>query len=114
MAKLSRCHECANNKYYGGSETVCDSCVNHSNFKQKGVAMEEKIKNIIVEQLGVKLEDLTREANFTEDLAADSLDLVELVMAMEVEFNIEIPDEDAEKLLTVGQVIEYIESKTIK
>lgn len=114
MVKLSRCHECANNKYYGGLEDLCDKCVNHSNFKQKGEAVEEKIKNVIIEQLGVKASDVTREANFMEDLAADSLDCVELTMALEVEFNIEISDEDAEKLLTVGQVIDYIEAKTIK
>jgi len=76
------------------------------------MTVEERIKNIIVEQFGVKLEEATPEALFVDDLGADSLDLVELTMAMEEEFNIQITDEDAEKLDTVGKLIQYIEEKT--
>ena len=75
---------------------------------------EEKIKSIITEQLGVKKEDITRESSFVDDLGADSLDTVELVMALEDEFGTEIPDEDAEKLTTVGRAIDYIEEKIEK
>lgn len=71
----------------------------------------EKIKSIIAEQLGVKPEEVTPQASFIEDLGADSLDTVELVMALEEEFGIEIPDEDAEKMATVGDAIKYIEEK---
>ena len=72
---------------------------------------DERVTKIITEQLGVDEEDVTPEANFVEDLGADSLDTVELVMAFEEEFGIEIPDEDAEKILTVQQAIEYINEK---
>ncbi len=75
------------------------------------MALEDKVKEIIVEQLGVNAEQVTPAASFIEDLGADSLDTVELVMAFEEEFNAEIPDEDAEKLTTVGAVIEYLKSK---
>ncbi len=68
----------------------------------------EKVKSVIVEQLGVSEEEVTREASFTEDLGADSLDTVELVMALEEEFSTEIADEDAEKLTTVGKTVDYI------
>lgn len=71
--------------------------------------IEQRVKDIIVEQLGVKPEQVTPEAKFIEDLGADSLDTVELVMALEEEFGHEIPDEEAEKLQTVGDVIRYIE-----
>ena len=71
---------------------------------------EEKVKDIIVEQLGVNPEQVTKDAKFIEDLGADSLDTVELVMAFEEEFGIEVPDEDAEKLQSVGDVVSYIES----
>jgi len=71
----------------------------------------EKIKKIIVDQLGVDESEVTPEASFVDDLGADSLDTVELVMALEEEFGIEIPDEDAEKLLTIEDVINYIEAK---
>ncbi len=71
----------------------------------------QKIKGIIAEQLGVKPEEVTDQAKFVEDLGADSLDTVELVMALEEEFGIEIPDEDAEKMTTVGEAIKYIEEK---
>lgn len=70
-----------------------------------------RIKAIIAEQLGVKQEEVTEEAKFIDDLGADSLDTVELVMALEEEFGIEIPDEDAEKMVTVGDAIKYIEEK---
>ncbi|NIM03051.1 acyl carrier protein [bacterium] len=72
------------------------------------MAVAEKVKEIIVEQLGVDPEEVTMEASFVNDLGADSLDTVELVMALEEEFNIEIPDEEAEKLDTVGKAIDYI------
>ncbi len=75
------------------------------------MSLEEKVKEIIVEQLGVNAEQVKPEASFIEDLGADSLDTVELVMAFEEEFRAEIPDEDAEKLTTVGAVIEYLKSK---
>ncbi len=68
----------------------------------------EKIKAIIVEQLGVSETAVTMEASFIDDLGADSLDIVELVMALEEEFDLEIPDADAEKVVTVGDVVEYI------
>ncbi len=72
-------------------------------------SIESKVRDIIVEQLGVSADQVTTEAKFIEDLGADSLDTVELVMAFEEEFNIEVPDEEAEKLLTVSDVIRYIE-----
>lgn len=75
------------------------------------MALEEKVKEIIVEQLGVNAEQVTPEASFIDDLGADSLDTVELVMAFEEEFGAEIPDEDAEKLTTVGAVISYLKEK---
>ncbi|GDY23863.1 acyl carrier protein [Verrucomicrobiota bacterium] len=70
--------------------------------------IEEKVKAIIVEELGVKAEQVIPDAKFIEDLGADSLDTVELVMALEEEFGMEIPDEEAEKLQCVGDVIKYI------
>ncbi len=73
--------------------------------------VDERVKKIIAEQLGVEEEEVTPEAHFVEDLGADSLDTVELVMALEEEFEIEIPDEDAEKLRTVGDAIAYLEAK---
>ena len=73
--------------------------------------IEDKVKDIIVEQLGVNAEQVTSTARFIEDLGADSLDTVELVMAFEEEFGAEIPDEQAEKLLTVGDVVNYIKEK---
>ena len=74
------------------------------------MAVAEKVKSIIVEQLGVDADEVTMEASFTDDLGADSLDIVELVMAFEEEFGIEIPDEDAEKITRVKEAIEYIDS----
>ncbi|MGH7515791.1 MAG: acyl carrier protein [Gemmatimonadales bacterium] len=73
--------------------------------------VEEKVKDIIVEELGVEREKLTSEASFMEDLGADSLDTVELVMAFEKEFDIDITDEDAEKLRTVGDAMNYLHEK---
>ena len=70
--------------------------------------VEERVKQIVVEQLGVKEEEVSGESSFVDDLGADSLDTVELVMALEEEFNIEIPDEEAEKITTVQQAIDYI------
>jgi len=72
--------------------------------------LETKVKEIIVERLGVDPNEVTPQASFVNDLGADSLDTVELVMALEEEFGIEIPDEDAEKIQTVGQAIEYIKT----
>jgi acyl carrier protein len=73
--------------------------------------LEEKVKDIIVEELGVERDKLTGDASFMEDLGADSLDTVELVMAFEKEFDIDIPDEEAEKLRTVGQAMQYLRDK---
>jgi acyl carrier protein len=92
---------------------------NGTNTKGDGIFMaeksiEEKVKDIIVEQLGVNPEQVTPQAKFIEDLGADSLDTVELVMAFEEEFNVEVPDEEAEKLQTVGDVVKYIEDKGSK
>jgi acyl carrier protein len=77
-------------------------------------SIEEKVKDIIVEQLSVTPEQVTSTASFIEDLGADSLDTVELVMAFEEEFSVEVPDEDAEKLQTVGDVVKYIEERAPK
>jgi acyl carrier protein len=74
------------------------------------MSIEKRVKEIVVEQLGVNESEVTPEAKFVDDLGADSLDLVELVMALEEEYNMEISDEDAEKILTVGDAIEYIQS----
>lgn len=71
----------------------------------------EKLREIVVEQLNVTPEQVTKEAKFQEDLGADSLDVVELVMKLEEEFNIQIPDEDAEKIITVGDAVNYIKDK---
>ena len=72
--------------------------------------VEERVKKIVAEQLGVKLEEVTNDASFVEDLGADSLDTVELVMALEEEFETEIPDDEAEKITTVKQAVDYINS----
>jgi acyl carrier protein len=74
--------------------------------------MFEKIRDIIVEQLGVESDDVTMESSFVDDLGADSLDIVELIMALEEEFNMEIPDEEAEKISTVGDVVNYIKQNS--
>lgn len=70
----------------------------------------EKVKDIISDQLGIDAEEITMESSFIDDLGADSLDVVELIMALEAEFDIEIPDEAAEKVATVGDVVEYIKT----
>jgi acyl carrier protein len=75
------------------------------------IDMVERVKDIIVEELGVEREKLTDGASFMEDLGADSLDTVELVMAFEKEFDIDIPDEEAEKLRTVGDALKYLQDK---
>ena len=74
-------------------------------------SVEEKVTGIVSEQLGVSLEEITRTSSFIDDLKADSLDVVELVMSFEDEFGITIPDEDYEKIKTVGDAIDYIEKK---
>ncbi|MBQ7794814.1 MAG: acyl carrier protein [Clostridia bacterium] len=71
----------------------------------------EKVKGVIVDQLGVDESDVTMEANFVDDLGADSLDIVELIMGLETEFDLEIPDEDAEKIATVGDAVNYIKER---
>jgi acyl carrier protein len=78
------------------------------------MAVEQKVKQIIVEQLGVDESQVDSNASFVDDLGADSLDIVELVMAFEEAFELEIPDEDAEKITTVKDAVEYIEGKTTK
>jgi acyl carrier protein len=82
-------------------------------FEEEGffMAIEERVKKIIAEQLGVEDEEVNPESRFVEDLGADSLDTVELVMALEEEFGIEIPDEDAEKIATVQNAIDYISER---
>lgn len=75
------------------------------------MGLEDRVTEIIVEQLGVAREDLTPEASFIDDLGADSLDIVELVMAMEEEFDVEIPDDDAEKIQTIGHAIAYLKER---
>ena len=75
------------------------------------MAVADKVKSIIAEQLGVKIEEVKPEASFIDDLGADSLDTVELIMALEEEFNVEIPDEDAEKMTKVIDAISYVEGK---
>jgi acyl carrier protein len=77
-----------------------------------GKKMEDRVKEIIAEQLGVDGDQVTENASFTDDLGADSLDTVELVMALEEEFDLEIPDEDAEKIVTVSDAIKYLQANT--
>jgi acyl carrier protein len=76
------------------------------------MAVEDKIREIIVEQLGVSAEEVVPEASFIDDLGADSLDIVELVMAIEEEFGLEIPDEDAERMQNISDAISYVEERT--
>lgn len=76
--------------------------------------LAQKVKGIIAEQLGVKIEEVTDSASFVDDLGADSLDTVELVMALEEEFGVEIPDEDAEKITSVGEAVRYVEERASK
>lgn len=79
--------------------------------QSNAAVIPDKVKDLIVDQLGVDPDKIRLESQFVEDLGADSLDLVELIMAMEEEFDLEIPDEDAEKLRTVGDVVQYLQSK---
>lgn len=72
---------------------------------------KEKVLEVVAEQLGVSVEDLTEETSFKDDLNADSLDLFQIIMSLEEEFGIEIPNEDAEKILTIGDALKYVESK---
>ena len=83
-------------------------------MEERMASVEEKVKHIIVEQLGVDEEEVKPEATFVDDLGADSLDVVELVMALEEEFGIEISDEDAEKLASGKHAVDYIDSHTAK
>ena len=76
------------------------------------MAVEDKIREIIIEQRGVATEEVVPEASFIDDLGADSLDIVELVMAIEEEFGLEIPDEDAERMQNIGDVFSYVEERT--
>ena len=78
------------------------------------MAVEDKVREIIVEQLGVSADEVVAEASFIDDLGADSLDIVELVMAIEEEFDIEVPDEEAERMQNIGDVIAYVEEKSSK
>jgi len=80
-------------------------------LKEENMDISAKVNEIIAEQLGVKKEEIKPESSFIDDLGADSLDTVEVVMALEEEFGVEIPDEDAEKITTVGDAVKYIEEK---
>jgi acyl carrier protein len=80
--------------------------------ERMSASVEERVRNIIVDQLAVESDKVTTAASFIDDLGADSLDIVELVMTMEEEFDLDIPDEDAEKMKTVGDVVKYIASKS--
>ncbi len=82
----------------------------YGNAEERKFKMFEKVKKIIVDQLGVEESEVTAEASFVDDLGADSLDLVELIMALEDEFDIEIPDNAAEQITTVNDVVEYIKN----
>jgi len=75
------------------------------------MALQQRVEAIIVEQLGISRDEVTPEASFIDDLGADSLDIVELVMAMEEEFDVEIPDDDAEKIQSIGDAINYLKAK---
>jgi acyl carrier protein len=88
--------------------------INRKEEKQVMITIENRVRKIVGEQLGVKEEELSNEASFVDDLGADSLDTVELVMALEEEFETEIPDEKAEKITTIQEAIDYIESNSNK
>ncbi len=83
----------------------------YKQFQIKGMALEEQVTDLIVEQLGVSRDEVVMKANFIDDLGADSLDIVELVMSLEETFDIEIPDEDAEKIQTIGDAISYLKER---
>ena len=93
-----------------GKPSRTASTTKHTPMSDKSI--EDRVKDIIVDQLGVNADQVTLEAKFIEDLGADSLDTVELVMAFEEEFEIEVPDEEAEKLQSVGDVVTYIKSQS--
>jgi len=103
--------------HFSGLANPCQQALTNpnANSKQRNLmsdkSIEARVKDIIVDQLGVSADQVTIEAKFVEDLGADSLDTVELVMAFEEEFDIEVPDEEAEKLQSVGDVITYITSQ---
>jgi acyl carrier protein len=108
---------------WGYAEAAANSCGNRTQtakingvHKNSGgvMSVEQKVKQIIVEQLGVDESQVDSNASFVDDLGADSLDIVELVMAFEEAFELEIPDEEAEKITTVKDAVEYIEGKTAK
>lgn len=80
-------------------------------MEDSSMALEERVVSIIIEQLGVSKDEIQQEASFIDDLGADSLDIVELVMAMEEAFDVEIPDEDAEKMQTIGDAVTYLKEK---
>jgi acyl carrier protein len=104
---------CHRDRGAGVRENECSGCCILLR-KEAGKIMSvdfEKVKKIIVDRLGVDESEVTMEASFVDDLGADSLDTLELVMALEEEFGIEIPDEDAEKIATVGDAIKYIQEK---
>lgn len=94
-----------------GDDTIAAQLRLHTEEDSKLMSVEEQVKKIVVEQLGVKEEEVTTDSSFVDDLGADSLDTVELVMALEEEFECEIPHEEAEKITTVKQAIEYINSQ---
>jgi acyl carrier protein len=95
-----------------GQQAITKPSANsHLNYIMSDKSIEARVKDIIVDQLGVNADQVTTEAKFVEDLGADSLDTVELVMAFEEEFDIEVPDEEAEKLQAVGDVVTYITSQ---
>src|SRR5260221_10816802 len=112
------CHDAAGNlmvaqrglRRYRSSPNLSPETPQKSRF-MSDPAIAQKVKDIVVEQLGVNAEQVTPEADFIKDLNADSLDMVELVMACEEAFGVEVPDEDAEKLKTVGSVVDYIQGK---
>jgi acyl carrier protein len=89
----------------------CKKRILKTNYRSATMDVEAKVKEIIMDKLGVEESQITPEASFTNDLGADSLDVVELVMAFENEFNIKIDEADQEKVLTVGSAVEYIKSK---
>ena len=102
----------AGNVRWPGRAPPSDNQLTEQNMAEKSI--DQKVKDIVVEQLGVNADQVVPEAKFIEDLGADSLDTVELIMALEEEFGIEVPDEEAEKLVSVGDVIRYIEDSAKK
>ncbi len=101
-------------QYAARPPSVPGTRINRTEGYKQMSSVEQQVKAIVAEQLGVKAEQVTSDASFVDDLGADSLDTVELVMALEEEFEIEIPDEDAEKITTVSQAISYINDRRSK